>query len=151
MKTFILFIYTNFQDHDDVEFFCINILQESPLISKLKYVIEDTSNSIIVIFESESDRKDLAEELHDIMKIGDVKFYFLFERDSLYTANLPSEMKEFIFKPSNENKSLTIEVTSEEDDDENIMNLDTILEKIENQGINSLSNVEKKFLDNFRK
>jgi hypothetical protein len=149
MKTFILFLYTNFQDHEDVEFFCLNIIKESPLISELKYVIEDTSNSIIVIFESDSDRKDLSEELHDIMKIEDVKFYFLFERSSLYTANLPSEMKDFIFKPFGDNVSLKIETIV--DGETNTLDLDRILEKIEKYGVDSLSSTEKKFLDDFKK
>jgi len=109
MKTYLLFLFANFEDHEDIEFFCLEVLGVSPKISKVRFVIEDTSKSIIVIFESESTRKELSEELHNIISMEDVKFYFLFERESIYSANLPIQMKDFMFKPSEEHSSLRLE------------------------------------------
>ena len=82
----------------------------------------------------------------------DVKFYFLFERESIYSANLPIQLKDFMFKPNEEHSSLRLEYNKnkEGDVDEN-MDLDNILEKIEEQGIDSLTPDEKKFLDSFQK
>ena len=59
MKTYLLFLFSNFQDHEDVEFFCLDVLGASTVISKVRFVIEDSSKSIIIIFESESNRKEL--------------------------------------------------------------------------------------------
>jgi hypothetical protein len=153
MKTYLLFLFSNFKDHEDVEFFCMDVLGASLVISKVRFVIEDTSKGIIVIFESESNRKELSEELHNIISMEDVKFYFLFERESLYSANLPIQLKDFMFKPSEEHTSLRLEYERGVKDNTNQtqMDLDDILEKIEQHGIESLTPVEKKFLDDFKK
>jgi len=152
MKTYLLFLFANFEDHEDIEFFCLDVLGVSPKVAKVRFVIEDTSKSIIVIFESESTRKELSEELHNIISMEDVKFYFLFERESIYSANLPIQLKDFMFKPNEEHSSLRLDYNKnkEGDVDEN-MDLDNILEKIEEQGIDSLTPDEKKFLDSFQK
>jgi len=153
MKTYLLFLFANFEDHEDIEFFCLEVLGVSPKISKVRFVIEDTSKSIIVIFESESTRKELSEELHNIISMEDVKFYFLFERESIYSANLPIQMKDFMFKPSEEHSSLRLEYEKKgkgEEPNDETMDLDNILEKIEQQGLESLTPDEKKFLDGFQ-
>ena len=153
MKTYLLFLFANFEDHEDIEFFCLEVLGVSPKVAKVRFVIEDTSKSIIIIFESESTRKELSEELHNIISMEDVKFYFLFERESIYSANLPIQMKDFMFKPNDEHSSLRLEYNRKDKDkplDEN-MDLDNILEKIEELGIDSLTPDEKKFLDGYQK
>lgn len=153
MKTYLLFLFANFEDHDDIEFFCLEVLGVSPKVSKVRFVIEDTSKSIIVIFESEATRKELSEELHNIISMEDVKFYFLFERESMYSANLPIQMKDFMFKPSEEYNSLRLEYNKKDKSEttDESMDLDNILEKIEQEGIDSLTPDEKKFLDDFKK
>ncbi len=152
MKTYLLFLFANLEDHEDIEFFCLEVLGVSPKIAKVRFVIEDTSKSIIVIFESESNRKELSEELHNIISMEDVKFYFLFERESIYSANLPIQMKDFMFKPSEEYSSLRLEYNKKENTENpnETMDLDNILEKIEQEGIDSLTPDEKKFLDGFQ-
>ena len=152
MKTYLLFLFANFEDHEDIEFFCLEVLGVSPKVSKVRFVIEDTSKSIIIIFESEATRKELSEELHNIISMEDVKFYFLFERESIYSANLPIQMKDFMFKPSEEYSSLRLEYNKKDKTEEfnESMDLDNILEKIEQQGIDSLTPDEKKFLDGFQ-
>lgn len=152
MKSFLLFLYGIFEDQDDIEFFCTEILGESPVVSKVRYVIENSKN-IIVIFESEKGRRELSEELHSLLTNDIVKFYFLFERESIYSANLPLQMKDFIFKPSDEHTSLRVEYDSKSVESKvsvsDDMDLDVILEKIEKFGVDSLTEEEKKFLDNF--
>lgn len=153
MKTYLLFLFANFEDLEDIEFFCLEVLGVSPKIAKVRFVIEDTSKSIIVIFDSESSRKDLSEELHNIISMEDVKFYFLFERESIYSANLPIQMKDFMFKPSEEHVSLRLEYEKKDKDGNpsEAMDLDNILEKIEQMGLDSLTADEKKFLDDYQK
>lgn len=152
MKTFLLFLYGTFEDLEDIEFFCSEILGQSPVVSAVRFVIENNKN-IIVIFESEIEKRELSSELHSILNNDAVKFYFLFERESIYSANLPVQMKDFIFKPNDSHTSLRIEYPSETTSNETInfevMDLDVILEKIEKFGVDSLSEDEKNFLDNF--
>lgn len=152
MKTFLLFLYGTFEDHEDVEFFCLEVLGESKAVKTVRFVVENNKN-IIVIFESDLQRKELSEELHNSLTNEVVKFYFLFERDSIYSANLPVQMKDFIFKPSDEHTSLRIEYEKPTSSEGRVktsdLDLDVILEKIEQSGIESLTEDEKKFLDNF--
>ena len=75
-----------------------------------------------------------------------VKFYFLFERSSLVCAHLPEQVKDFIFKPLPESSAIEINYIKNTPEE---MDLDVVLEKIEKMGISSLTEEEKKFLDNF--
>lgn len=147
MKTFILFIFGMFDDHEDVEFFCTDILNETKSVKSLKYVIESSQN-IIVIFDSDTDYFELSKDLFESLSIDYVKFYFLIERDTLVTAHLPAQVRDFIFKPQLENKAMFLEYTKK-DEDKPLMDLDEVLEKIEKLGVGSLTLEEKDFLDNF--
>lgn len=147
MKTFILFIFGMFEDHEDVEFFCTEILGTTECVKSLRYVIENSQN-IIVIFDSDSDYFTLSKELFESLTIENVKFYFLIERDTLVTAHLPAQVKDFIFKPQIENSAMILEY-SKKQEDKPLMDLDEVLEKIEKWGIESLTSEEKNFLDNF--
>ena len=145
MKTYILFIFGLFEDHDDIEFFCTEILATSPIIKSVRYVIENSQN-IIVIFDSDVEHKKLSEELYHLMINDSVKFYFLFTRDNLVSAHLPEQVKDFIFKPAEDGTIMKMDYTKKESPQ---MDLDELLEKIENMGIGSLTPEEKNFLDNF--
>ncbi len=147
MKTFILFIFGMFEDHEDIEYFCNEILTESPTINSVRYVIENSQN-IIVIFDSETDYKTLSQELYTLLINDNVKFYFIFDRDSLVTAHLPQQVKDFIFKPSGTSTMIRIDY---EKNSSPSMDLDELLDKIEQMGIDSLTPEEKNFLDNFAK
>jgi len=147
MKTFILFIFGMFEDHEDIEYFCTEILSETSTINSVRYVIENSQN-IIVIFDSESDYKTLSQELYTTLTNDNVKFYFIFDRDSLVTAHLPQEVKDFIFKPSTDASMIKIEYNKNPTKN---MDLDDLLDKIEQTGIDSLTPEEKNFLDNFAK
>lgn len=147
MKTFILFIFGMFEDHEDVEFFCTEVLGETKSVKSLRYVIENSQN-IIVIFDSDSDYYTLSKDLFESLSIENVKFYFLIERDTLVTAHLPAQVKDFIFKPQTENSAMILEYSKKEED-KPLMDLDEVLDKIEKWGIESLTLEEKNFLDNF--
>lgn len=152
MKTFLLFLYPNFETHEEIEFFCLEVFAASPIVDKVRFVIEDSSKSIIIIFESKSGRKELSEELQNIISMEDVKFYFLFDRENIHSANIPIELKDFMFKPSSEHTSIRLEYNKDKSEENHqvSMDLDVILEKMYEYGIESLSDEEKKFLDGFQ-
>lgn len=147
MKTLILFIFGMFDDHEDIEYFCNEILGESPTINSVRYVIENSQN-IIVIFDSETDYKTLSQDLYTLLMNDNVKFYFIFDRDSLVTAHLPQQVKDFIFKPSGTSTMIRVDYDKNSSPS---MDLDELLDKIEQMGIDSLTPEEKNFLDNFAK
>lgn len=145
MKTFILFIYGTFEDHEDIAFFCTEIIGASKSVSSLKYVIESSQN-IIVIFDSELEHKELSQEIFETIESDVVKFYFMFERSSLVSAHLPEKVKDFIFKPAPDSSAIKIDYIKKPSIK---LDLDQVLEKIEKLGIGSLTDDEKNFLDNF--
>lgn len=143
MKTFILFIFGLFDDMEDIEYFCSDVLSDCKTISSIRYVIENGQN-IIVIFDSEVDYKELAQDLYGNIVNENIKLYFIFERDSLVTAHLPQNVKDFIFRPSSpDDFQVRLDYTHTDID------LDDVLDKIEQDGIESLTPEEKNFLDNF--
>ena len=142
MKSYILFIFGMFEDHEDVEYFCSDILSECKSIDSIKYVMEGDQN-LIVIFDSKEDYENLSKDLYKFIVNDNIKFYFVFQRDSIVTAHLPHNVKDFIFKPSGDNNVLRLDYNS------GPMDLDEVLEKIEKQGLESLTPDEKNFLDNF--
>jgi hypothetical protein len=137
-----------FEDHEDIEYFCTEILNDVSVVTKVRYVIENSQN-IIVIFDSDSDYKTISTELFIALSNDSVKFYFIFDRDSLVTAHLPQQVKDFIFKPQTEEDIIIrIEYDKNKKEDPS-MDLDDLLDKIEKMGIESLTPEEKNFLDNF--
>jgi hypothetical protein len=89
----------------------------------------------------------LDSDLEDLLDIEQINFYFLFERASVVSVFLPETIKDFIFKPL-ENENVKLKITANRNQK---YDLDDILEKIENGGIDSLTPEEKKFLDDFGK
>ncbi len=146
MKTFILFIYGTFEDHGEVEFFCMEILADLPSVKALRYVIETNPQNIIVIFDSEEDNKTISEDLLSAMVNETIKFYFVFPLDKIITAHVPEQLKDFMFKPNSETPGIKIEYIKTKT---NKFDLDEVLEKIKKLGLESLTNEEKKFLDDF--
>jgi hypothetical protein len=147
MKTFILFIFGMFEDHEDIEYFCNEILTESPTINSVRFVIENSQN-VIVIFDSDKDYKTISQDLYTLLINDNVKFYFIFDRDSLVTAHIPQQVKDFIFKPSGTSTMIRVDYDKNSSPS---MDLDELLDKIEQMGIESLTPEEKNFLDNFAK
>jgi hypothetical protein len=74
----------------------------------------------------------------------------LFERSSIIFSELPVDLSDFIFKPISTNLDMfKTKIKKEPNIEEKVISLDNILEKIQNDGIDSLSPEEKKFLDDF--
>jgi hypothetical protein len=145
VRTYTLFIYGTFEGHDEVEFFCMEVMSSSPAVKTLRYVIEN-NNNIIVIFDSDYEVKNLSTELLNFMINDTIKYYFLYPLDTLVTAHLPEKLKDFIFKPNELGMNIKVEYVKPKD---KFFDLDEVLEKIEKTGFSSLSEDEKKFLDNF--
>jgi hypothetical protein len=144
MNTYILFIFGMFEDHEDIEYFCMDIISDMDCVNSVRYVIENTQN-VIVIFDSDKDMSVISKDMFDTLKNDNVKFYFIFERNNLISAHVPQQIKDFIYKPSKENV-MRVEYKKVP---QQTYELDDLLEKIEKTGMESLTPEEKKFLDNF--
>lgn len=142
MKTYILFLFGEFNDFDDIEYFCVDVLGESNKINQVKYIIQNL-NAIIVIMDSEESKEVIVKELESILDNENILFYFCFERSGLFLTHLPDNMKDIIFKPKFNDANIVSEIKIDEFD------LDTILDKIKNEGIDSLTSSERKFLDDY--
>jgi hypothetical protein len=113
--------------------------------SGVKYVIESLGNCII-IFDSEKDKETLIDDLKKLLDLEHIKFYFIFEKENVFWAEIPEALREFIFKPQNSSHD-AFKVSIRKLDRK--FELDEILEKIQDQGMDSLTEDEKKFLDGF--
>jgi len=146
MKPYILFIYAAFEDHEDLEFFCMEHFTQVSEMG-IKYVIENLGNCII-IFESEKDKETLIQDLKKTLQLEHIKFYFIFEKDSVFWAEIPEALRDFMFKPK-ESAHDAFKITIRKLDKK--YDLDEILEKIQDLGMDSLTEDEKNFLDEFGK
>ena len=146
MNTYVLFIFGMFDDHEDIEYFCTDVIGESKVIESIRFIIENSEN-IIVIFDSEMDPTEVDRELYTMLIDEHIKFYFIFQREHMVTAHLPQQIKDLIFTPTIDNT--IIRVDYEKNKKREDLDLDRLLEKIEESGIESLTIEEKNFLDNF--
>jgi len=145
--TYMLFIYGTFEGHDEVEYFCMEVMATSPSVESLRYVIEN-NNNIIVIFDSTMEPHILSTELLTFMINDTIKYYLLYPLDKIITAHLPEKLKDFIFKPKELDMNLKVEYIPRKPKD---FDLDDVLEKINMGGLDSLTEDEKNFLDDFSK
>jgi hypothetical protein len=141
----MLFVYGMFDDVEDIEFFCNDILLQNPAVKNLKFVVENSKNLIILI-ESNYTQRKLGELLHDDLLDENIKFYLLFKRDELVSANLPQEVKDFIWGKEKNDKFMMVEYTKLKESKN--LTLDDVLDKIGKQGLGSLTKHEKNILNN---
>jgi hypothetical protein len=134
-----------FEDHEDIEYFCVDVIGEMECIKSVRYVIENSQN-IIVIFDSDSELQKLSKDMFDVLKNDSVRFYFIFDRSNLVSAHVPQQIKDFIYKPSN---AMFMNLEYAKPESLQVFELDDLLEKIEKTGMDSLTSEEKKFLDDF--
>ncbi len=132
-----------FDDMEDIEYFCLSVIGDHKMVSSVKYLVENGKNLIILV-ETETETNKFVESLHKILVVPEVKFYFIFDIQDVAAAHLPQKVKDFIFNKI-EDQYLRIEYQKQPIS----MDMDEILEKINKDGINSLSTEEKNFLDNF--
>lgn len=145
MNSYILFIYGMFDDIEEIEYYCNEVLLTNPAINGLKFIVENTKNLIIVL-DSDLPQDKLTQELHKDLLDQNVKFYFMFRRDQVVSAHLPEQVKKFIFEPV---KDSFIQITYNRVQKSESLDLDDLLEKIKKDGIDSLTSEEKKFLDDY--
>jgi hypothetical protein len=145
MKSYVLFILGVFDTQQEIEYFTMNVFGGSPIVDNIKYVIGSTPN-LVVIFDSEMEKNEIIRLLPEYIINEYVKFYFLFPLDSMITVYLPEQLKDIMFKPSDEMTIVRLEKIPTQLFEPN---LDDILDKIKNFGIDSLTIEEKNFLDNF--
>lgn len=146
MNSYILFIYGQFDDIEDIEYYCNEVLLANEDVKSLKFLVENNKN-LIVILSSESPHDKLSRSLHKDLLDQNVKFYFLFRRDEVIAANLPQEVRDFIFSDTKEEHFMVVQYSKQSRVES--LDLDKVLEKIKRDGIESLTKDEKKFLDNF--
>jgi hypothetical protein len=149
MKTLILIIYGEFEDDELLEEIIEKIVVESKDICSIKYIIKEKP-SLILILETDTEFSIIANSFFEILSLNVVRFYFIFDRSSLVSAHIPIELKDKIFKLS-ENTDYSFEYFYEEEPKDENFQLDELLEKIKQYGTESLTEEEKKFLDNFFK
>jgi hypothetical protein len=143
LRTYAIFLYGMFDDMEDIEYFCLSVIGDHKMVSSVKYLVENGKNLIILV-ETETETNKFVESLHKILVVPEVKFYFIFDIQDVAAAHLPQKVKDFIFNKI-EDQYLRIEYQKQPIS----MDMDEILEKINKDGINSLSTEEKNFLDNF--
>jgi hypothetical protein len=147
MNTYVLFIFGMFDDHEDIEYFCSHVISESKTIESIRFMIENSEN-IIVSFDSIQEPSKISEDLFPLLIDEHIKFYFIFDIKNLITAHLPQQIKDLLYKQFDDNTIVRI-------DHERIkktigLDLDNLLEKIKDYGVESLTEDEKNFLDNFK-
>lgn len=136
-----------FEDTEDIEFYCNEVLLENPAVKSLRFIVENSRN-LIVILESDKTQKELSKSIHTDLLDQNVKFYFIFRRDEVVSAHIPEQVKKFIYGDlKDEEKYIMVQYSKSSRVDS--LDLDEVLEKIKNKGMDSLTKDEKKFLDNF--
>lgn len=145
METYILFLYGMFDDMEDIEFYCNEVLLQNRAVHRLKFIVENNRN-LVIILQTKQGHDEFSKSLHKDLTMDNVKFYFMFRRDEMISAHLPQEVKDFIFG-NVEDRYLSVQYSRPK----KVVSLDVdeILEKIKKEGIDSLTVEEKKFLDDF--
>jgi len=146
LNSYVLFIYGMFDDVEDIEYYCNEVLLQNDAVDNLKFIIENNKN-LIIILDSKKDQTDLSVAIHEDLLDQNIKFYFLFRKDEIISAHLPQEVKDFIFKSDKPDQYLMIQYSKQSRIES--LDLDQVLEKVKKEGIDSLTKDEKKFLDNF--
>jgi len=130
---------------EDIEFYCNDVLLQNKSVHKLKFIVENEKN-LVIILQSKHGHDELSKSIHKDLTMDQVKFYFLFRRDEMISAHLPDKVKEFIFGRADD-QYLMVKYTRPKKHIS--FDVDQILDKIKTDGIDSLTSEEKKFLDDF--
>ena len=142
MKSYILFLYGEFEDVSDIEFFINEIISEIASLTEIRFVVQNFK-SIIVIFNSDNSPKELDDDFSLLVELEQVSYYMLFNLNNIVSFVIPDSLNNIIFKPQK------TKINDELNEENKKFDLDEILEKISKNGINSISEEEKKFLDDF--
>jgi hypothetical protein len=141
MKSYILFVYGQFDDTEDLQFFLNDILGQIDLITDVRFIIQNFEN-IIVIFSSNSPPHEIDDALGFMGNLNQINYYIMFKLENIVSFILPDKLKDIIFKPNIKDDYDVIKI-------EKKLDLDEILEKISKNGLDSISDDERKFLNDF--
>lgn len=145
MKKFLLIVFAQFEDEFDIiSFFTEKFKIDS--IFNPKFIIESPRN-IIIRFESDLDKVKISSEIFTNLKDNNISFYFLIKLEDLVSIYLPEQLKSFLYGDDDDFK---IAIPDKKENESTIFKIDDILDKIEEYGINSITEEEKKFLDNYK-
>jgi hypothetical protein len=152
MKNYIVFLHGSFSSKEQILNFIENRLKDNIILKNKKYIIEKDVN-LILLFSSDLPQENLSYKLKDILKESEISFYFLFDINSIVTATVQPELIDYIQKGEIDKYfeiiyDLDGNMNNKIDDDYSTLNEDEILEKIFNDGIESLSDSEMEFLKN---
>ena len=68
MKTYILFIFGLFEDQEDIDYFCTQVLGDNPSFNSVRFIIEREQN-IIMLFDSDNDEQKIIEEIQILLMV----------------------------------------------------------------------------------
>lgn len=145
METYILFLNGNFDDRKELEDFTSKSFVALTNVHSIKYLIEK-NKSLVIIFDSDLDEGELLKDLDKVLSDESIKLFFLFNIKTMIGLKMPPEISKMMYNTIPRDSVFFIEIIDREDYD-----IDELLEKIDNLGIESLTKNEKKFLDNFKK
>jgi hypothetical protein len=152
MKNYILFLHGSFSSKEQILNFIENRLNNNIIFKNKKYIIEKEVN-LIFLFSSDLSQENLSYKLKDNLKDSEISFYFLFDINSVVTATVQPELIDYIQK-GEINKYFEIiyeldgSVNNKISDNKPNFDEDEILDKIFNNGIESLTDAETNFLKN---
>lgn len=147
MENYILFANTLFNDFKNTETYFNSSLNKIDTITNIKILIEN-ENNVIILFDTNDSMEVLSNKIVANLSDNNVKYHFLFKKDSLLYTFIPKELKDIIYNDVYgifELKFTKKQVEKQKYD------LDIILEKIKIYGLENLTIDEKEFLDNFEK
>ena len=144
METYILFLNGNFENRKELEDFTSHSFVSMVNVHSIKYIIEK-NKTFTVIFDSDLLKEDLIKDLDKVLSDESIKLFFLFNIKDMIGIKMPNEISKMIYDVIPKESVFFIELINREDYD-----IDEILDKIDNLGLESLTKDEKKFLDNFK-
>ena len=143
----MIFLFATFKEGEDLRFFCYEHFPQI-VTGKVQYIL--FTNGCIILLDSDKTKEELTESIEEILDIDDIHFYLVFEKDSLFFYDLPPDL-EAIINNGNYADVHKEQMFSSFFSTEETFDIDTILDKIKNSGIESLTDDEKNFLENFEK
>lgn len=144
MDTYVLYILGNFDTHENILFYCSDVITSCPSVNKITYVME-CSGSLVIIFESDTDESDMIDQLPEYVINDYVKFYFVHRLKDTMSSYIPPDLNDMIYKVQKINSEDTI-FNEPKTDINSSFNLDDILDKIDLLGYDSLTENEKAYL-----
>jgi hypothetical protein len=171
MKKYFLILMGNFESE-----VCNEIaITVSPLVDSPQLKFQSSQTFILMHFASEVDRQEIYEYLHANLfdKVGS---FVLSENNDNMSVFMPEDIKSHLFDLENESSDVVInidlkkvreymDIPEPEEDEEDFVallldkikkkvkkpSLDSLLEKIQSEGLNSLTPFEKDTLDEYSK